>query len=219
MTELQLAAALSDEEVIERVKNGETGLYELIMRRYNQRLYRVTRAILGDAAESEDVMQEAYVRAYVHLDQFAGRAKFATWLTKIAVYEALSRRRNRGRIEELDAAPEGVAQMTLADQSEDPERQAIENQLCRRLEQAVDALPAPFRQVFVMREIEQMSTAEVASALGISIVAVKIRLHRARAALRRALGPDFGDSAVRAYAFHARRCDRVVAAVFARLAL
>ncbi len=210
MTELQLAAALSDEEVIERVKNGETGLYELIMRRYNQRLYRVTRAILGDAAESEDVMQEAYVRAYVHLDQFEGRAKFATWLTKIAVYEALARRRKRVQTEELD--------VNAAGKEQSPERQAMTNELRRRIEDAVDRLPERFREVFVLREIEQMSTAEAASALGISVMAAKIRLHRARMALRRALGEHVKDAAG-AYAFLGERCDRVVAGVFARICI
>src|SRR5258708_7137609 len=76
--------SLSDEQVVERVRAGEPELYELLMRRYNQRLYRVARAILGDESEAEDVIQEAYVRAFHHLDQFAGRARFATWLTRIA---------------------------------------------------------------------------------------------------------------------------------------
>src|SRR5215831_15414658 len=94
---------LSDEEVVRRVLDGETALFELIMRRYNQRLYRIARSILRDEAEAEDVMQEAYVRAYTHLHQFDGRAKFATWLTKIAVHEALARTRNRQRTVEIDA--------------------------------------------------------------------------------------------------------------------
>src|SRR5881296_3418030 len=99
---------LTDEEVVERVKAGQTPLYEIIMRRYNQRLYRAARAILRDDAEAEDVMQEAYVRAFTHLDQFAGRAAFATWLTRIAVHEALARARRRGRLQPLaDEGAEG----------------------------------------------------------------------------------------------------------------
>jgi RNA polymerase sigma-70 factor (ECF subfamily) len=89
------ASAMTDEEVVERVRVGETALFEVIMRRYNQRLYRTVRSILGNNEEAEDVTQDAYVRSYMHLDQFDGRAKFSTWLTKIAVYEALARLRKR----------------------------------------------------------------------------------------------------------------------------
>src|SRR5690242_9253983 len=94
----------TDEVVVERVKSGDTALYEIIMRRYNQRLYRVARAILHDDAEAEDVMQDAYVRAYQHLHQFAGRAPFAAWLTRIAVHEALARLRSRNRTDQLQEA-------------------------------------------------------------------------------------------------------------------
>src|SRR5512144_1472201 len=97
---------LSDEEVVTRVLAGETGLFEIIMRRHNQRLYRVARAILRNDAEAEDVMQDAYVRAYEHLGQFAGKAKFSTWLTRIAVHESLSRRRRVKRHQELEPMSE-----------------------------------------------------------------------------------------------------------------
>jgi RNA polymerase sigma-70 factor, ECF subfamily len=102
-TALTMASSpMSDEEVVKRVRAGETALYEILMRRHNQRLYRAARSILGNDGEAEDVMQEAYVRAYLHLDQFDGRARFSTWLTKIAVHEALARCRQRCRIIELD---------------------------------------------------------------------------------------------------------------------
>src|SRR6266446_7253030 len=106
----------TDEEVIDRVKAGDTALYELVMRRYNQRLYRIARAILRDDAEAEDVMQDAYVRAYQHLDQFARRAPFSTWLTRIAVHEALARVRQRNRVQQInDGEHEGEFVMTLAE--------------------------------------------------------------------------------------------------------
>src|ERR1044072_4204649 len=102
------AGSMTDEEVINRVKAGETPLFEVIMRRYNQRLFRVTRSILGNDGEAEDVTQDAYVRSYMHLDQFDGRAKFSTWLTKIAVHEALARVRNRQKLVEIDAASDSM---------------------------------------------------------------------------------------------------------------
>src|SRR5450432_4874209 len=99
-------AGIPDDEVVERVRAGETALYEILMRRYNQRLYRIARSILRNDVDAEDVMQEAYVRAYEHLNQFASEAKFSTWLTKIAVYEALGRLRQRGRNESLESLSE-----------------------------------------------------------------------------------------------------------------
>src|SRR5437667_8964119 len=115
----------TDEEVIERVKAGDTALYEIIMRRYNQRLYRVARAILRDDAEAEDVLQDAYVRAYQHLEQFAGRAPFSAWLTRIAVNEALGRLRLRKRNQQLDDKdPDGELSMNMVETSPDPEQSA-----------------------------------------------------------------------------------------------
>src|SRR5882762_6136163 len=115
----------TDQEIVERVKTGDTGLFEIIMRRYNQRLYRVARAILRDDAEAEDVTQQAYVNAYRHLDQFASRAMFSTWLTKIAVHEALARARRRGRFDEQEAVHDGDGDTMAALKSPgaDPERQ------------------------------------------------------------------------------------------------
>src|SRR6476620_9819744 len=112
---------LRDEEVVARVLAGETALFEILMRRYNQRLYRISRVILRDDGEAEDVMQDAYVRAYEHLNQFAGRAAFSTWLTRIAIHEALARKRRRGRMEELDALPNGDAMSILKSSAPSPE--------------------------------------------------------------------------------------------------
>lgn len=215
---LLLESEISDEAIVDRVRAGDTGLYEMLMRRYNQRLYRIARSILGDDAEAEDVMQEAYVRAYEHLDQFAGRSRFSTWLTKIAVYEALARRRRRSRTEELDIMhPEHSENYAFPAEERNPERQALNAELRRKLEEAMDRLPEQYRTVVVLRDVEQMSTAEAAATLGITALAVKIRLHRARAALRRSLAEDFGGLAASAYAFHASRCDRLVAAVLWRI--
>lgn len=210
---------LSDEEVVGRVLAGETELFEILMRRYNQRLYRVARSILADDGEAEDVMQDAYVRAYSHLGQFAGRARFSTWLTRIAVYEAMARVR-RGRrlvhIEDLPHREEGA--MTLVSSSErDPEQQAIQRDLQAVLEAAVGNLPESFRTVLMLRDIEGLSTAETAECLGIGEPLVKTRLHRARAALRQELESRSRAALAGSFPFHLSRCDRVVAAVFERI--
>ncbi len=210
---------ISDEEVVRRVRAGETGLFEVVMRRYNQRLYRVARAILRDDAEAEDVTQQAYVNAYRHLDQFAGRAKFSTWLTKIAVHEALSRARGRGRFAEQEAVDdwEGDTLGALKSPGPDPERQAFAGELRTLLDSAIEALPEHYRSVFVMREVEGLSAAESAECLDITEETAKTRLHRARLLLRETLGERAGIESGAAFPFEAPRCDRVVAAVFERL--
>jgi RNA polymerase sigma-70 factor, ECF subfamily len=152
--------AYSDEEIVGQVKAGDTALYEIIMRRYNQRLYRVARAILRDDAEAEDVMQDAYVRAYQHLDQFAGRALFSTWLTRIAVHEALSRLSKRGRNQQLDDTDlDGEISMNMAETSPDPEQRPSRAELSQLLEETLLELPDQYRTVVMLRDVEGLSTA------------------------------------------------------------
>lgn len=211
---------LSDEEVVARVRGGETALYEVLMRRYNQRVYRVARSILRNDAEAEDVMQDAYVRAYQHLDQFAGRAGFATWLTRIAVHEALARARRSNRWESLDDESE-PAQDEAAPRSSgdrDPERAMFDREMKTLLESAIERLPRDYRTVFVLREVEGMSTAETAESLGVSEDVIKTRLHRARGLLRDSLYESAGVSSPDAFQFHLSRCDRVVETVMRRIA-
>ncbi len=209
----------TDEEVVERVKAGDTALYEIIMRRYNQRLYRVARAILRDDAEAEDVMQDAYVRAYQHLHQFAGRAPFSAWLTRIAVHESLARLRLRNRSQHLeDPEQDGEFLMTMAETSPDPEQTASRAELGQLLEDAVLDLPEQFRTVVMLRDIEDLSTSETAVALDLSEENVKVRLHRGRAMLRGWLIDRVGAQARNAFPFMGVRCDRVVTGVFLRLA-
>ena len=200
---------LSDEDIVKRVLDGDTAVFELIVRRYNQRLFRATRAILRDDSEAEDVMQEAYVRAFVNLDQFAGEAKFSTWLTKIAIYEALGRLRRAKRQEEL---PE-----SMNSSSDNPERVAYGRELQSAIESAVDALPPLYRTVFVLREVEEMSVAEAADCLGITEESVKTRSHRARALLRSRLERAIGAAASQAFAFLGHRCDRMTSSVMERI--
>lgn len=212
--------ALTDEEAIRRIRAGEGGLFEVLMRRYNQRLYRAARSIVRDDAEAEDVMQQAYVNAYTHLDQLADGARFSAWLTRIAVYEALGRLRRRRRAREVDVSAETQgAGATPASTVPSPERQAFAGELRRLLESAVDALPRTSRSAFVLREVEGLSTAETAESLGVSEDVVKTRLHRARLLLRKELLDRAGLVRQDAFGFHASRCDRVVAAVLAELRL
>jgi len=209
---------ITDEEVVTRVLAGETGLFEIVMRRYNQRLYRVARAILRDDGEAEDVMQDAYVRAYEHLGQFAGRAKFSTWLTRIAVHEALARGHRKKRYQELEPMPGGGDPMErFASLTPNPEKQASNSEMRVLLEEAVEKLSDDYRAVFMLRDVEEMSTLEVADILEITEENVKIRLHRARALLRRSLYAHAGRERKQAFSFHAVRCDRVVKNVFERI--
>jgi RNA polymerase sigma-70 factor (ECF subfamily) len=212
------ASALTDEEVVRRVRAGETALFEVIMRRYNQRLFRVTRSILGNDGEAEDVTQDAYVRSYTHLDQFDGRASFSTWLTKIAVHEAMARLRKRQRLVEIDAASEFTGdRMNLESKSPSPEQEALNHTMRIILEAAVDRLPETYRSVFMLREVEEMNTAETAECLGLSEEAVKVRLHRARALMRKYIYAQTGAATTAAFQFLGARCDRMVSAVLERI--
>lgn len=209
----------TDEEVVDRVLAGETALYEIIMRRYNQRLYRVIRAILRDDAESEDVMQDAYVRGYQHLDQFEKRAPFSTWLTRIAIHEALARVRMRKRTDQLDLSDqEGGSPATPMDSSADPEQTTSQSEVSQMLEQAILGLADDYRAVLMLRDVEELSTAETAAALGITEQNVKVRLFRGRAMVRKSLFQRIGASSKQAFPFMGERCDRVVAQVFKKIA-
>ncbi|HEX3967338.1 MAG TPA: RNA polymerase sigma factor [Edaphobacter sp.] len=211
--------SLTDEEVVCRVRAGETALYEVIMRRYNQRLYRIARAILHNDAEAEDVMQDAYVRAYEHLDQFAGRAPFAAWLTRIAVHEALARLRLSSRNQSLDDNEhDGEPSMQITSKSPDPEQSASGSQLRDLLEEAVLDLPERYRTVIMLRDIEELSTSETADALDLTEDNVKIRLHRGHGMIRSWLFERMGAGAKEAFPFMGVRCNRVVEGVFHRLA-
>lgn len=215
----------TDEEIVDRVRAGDIGLYELIMRRYNQRLYRVARAILRDDDEAEDVMQDTYVRAYEHLDQFALRAPFSAWLTRIAVHEALARKRHRNRADQLEEDPgyqaslngEGRGPMRVLKPLLNPEETAATAEVRRLLEEALLSLPEAFRTVVMLRDVEQLNTAEVAAALELSDENVKVRLHRAHGMLRRWFASRIGENCKEAFPFMGERCDRVVCNVIEAL--
>jgi len=208
---------LSDDEVVTRVIEGETALFEILMRRYNRRLFRVTRSIVTNDLEAEDIVQDAYVRAYEHLNQFEGRARFSTWLTKIAIYEAYARVRriDYRKVDSISLLEDQGLDMKSKERN--PEQQIYDGELKMVLERAFDALPNDYKSVFMLREIEGLSTAETAECLEISEENAKTRLHRARALLQRELYSLAGANENAAFQFLGDRCDRMVARVLERI--
>jgi RNA polymerase sigma-70 factor (ECF subfamily) len=215
---------LDDLALVERARNRDGAAFRLIMQRHNRRLYRVARGVLGDDGEAEDVVQEAYLNAFTHLASFRGDARLSTWLTRITLNEALGRLRRRRPFVALNAIdtnfdPTEAQVIFLPRSSHDggPEAAAARTEARRLLESAVDRLPDPFRVVFVMREIEEMSVEETAAHLGLLPETVRTRLHRARRLLRQTLVETFASTMVDAFPFDGARCARMTAAVLERL--
>jgi RNA polymerase sigma-70 factor (ECF subfamily) len=209
---------LSDEVIVDRVRTGDAALFEVLMRRHNRRVYRAARAVLRNEAEVEDVMQQAYLAAFAHLSDFAGSARFPTWLLRITVNEALGRRRRAERMAVVAFNAEEDARMDENPQRvPDPERRAASRELATLVEAIVDGLPEMYRAVFLLREVEDLTTAEVAEVLGLGEDVVKTRLSRAKAAVRRELDVRIGSATAAVFPFDDPRCDRVVAFVMSRL--
>jgi RNA polymerase sigma-70 factor (ECF subfamily) len=222
------APAPPDAELVARARRGDGLAFELIMRRHNRRLFRLARGLVWNDAEAEDVLQESYVRAYARLGDLADGRALAAWLARIVANEALGRRhaaarvvsfeehRARGRVGD-DGEGDATAASDPASDQPDPERLAASGELRRLLEAAVDALPDEFRAVFVLREVEGLSTAETAACLALRPETVKTRLHRARCQLQEALGERLLAASPSLFEFQGARCDRVVGHVLPRL--
>ena len=215
-----------DTELIALVRTGHGPAFGAIMTRYNQRLYRIARGIVRDDAEAEDVLQEAYVRAFAGLPEFRGEAGLGTWLTRIVMNEALGRMRRRRPTAELEALDQAVERgdscvimFPGVNAVPDPEVAAARSEVRRLLEHAIDDLPEPFRLVLVMRDIEEMSIEETAANLDIRPETVKTRLHRARKLLRKSLDDKLSTSLRDTFPFLGARCARITASVLARLGL
>lgn len=213
-----IQSTLTDEEVIGRVLQGEKQLYENIIRKYNQRLYRVSRAIVKDDSEAEDAMQEAYVRAYEKLHDFEGRSQFATWLTRIVINESLMRVRKKSRLTYID--PQDVTKdaniyHSTPSDMQNPEQRTINNELKAVLEKAVESLPEKYRTVYMLREVEKMSVSETGECLEITESNVKVRLNRAKEMLRESLTALYSEGEL--FSFHLTRCNRIVENVLARV--
>jgi len=203
--ELASNPLLTDIDIIKQVQSGDTNLYEVIVRRYNDRLYRIARSIVKDSDETEDVMQEAYIKAFENLGQFKGTAKFSTWLTKILINEALARVRFMNKANEIHY--ENEIMIPVSNSIESPENAEIRKNIGNLLELAIEKLPQKYRLVFIMREVEGLSVSETAELLSISDENVKVRLHRAKSNLRNLLKDSLKGISI--YEFRDPRCNRI----------
>jgi RNA polymerase sigma-70 factor (ECF subfamily) len=219
-TRQEAAERLTDTELIARTQAGDMGALETLMRRHNRTLYRTARAILRDDAEAEDVVQEAYLKAYGALGSFRAESKLSTWLVRITANEALMRRRKTARaavVVPMDAASAGEQWEEPMSDEAGPERNALGGEMRQLLEKRIDALPDGYRAVFVLRALEELTVEETAVALDIPEATVRTRYFRARGLLRESLARDIDRSLEDAFAFAGARCDRIVANVLERI--
>jgi len=218
----KIDTAPADEELLPRLRAGDSAAFELLMRRHNRRLYRMARSLLGDAGDAEDAVQEAYIAGFRSLVDFRGEASLATWLSRIVVNECMTRLRRQARRDNIvpilavDALPleEGEAMQNQEDPSarpEPPDRLLWRTEMRALLERRIDQLPGPFRVVFVMRAVEELSVEETAEALRIPEATVRSRLFRARSLLREAIAQDLDLAQGDVFDFDGERCDRIVA--------
>lgn len=221
-TGLSAGARTSEAELIDRARRRHEAALREIMQANNRRLYRIARGILRSDSEAEDVVQETYIRAFTHLDDFLGESALSTWLSRIAINEALGRLRNRKPQVELGSVPEAtleaqIIRFPLSSAATDPEKSMAQREIQRVVEHAVDELPDTYRMVFIARVMEAMSMEETAELLGIKPETVKTRLHRARTLLRENVEKKIGPVVMDAFPFAGQRCERLTEAVLRRL--
>jgi RNA polymerase sigma-70 factor (ECF subfamily) len=206
-------------QLVRRALAREGDAFRTIIKTHNQRLYRIARGVVRNDSEAEDIVQEAYVRAFADLDAFRGDSSLATWLSRIVINEALGRLRKRRRTVAMPENPQAEIIRFPLNPSDDPERTMAQRQILQLVEQATDSLPDVYRTVFVARVIEGLSIEETADLLGVRPQTVKTRLHRARALVRKALDDQIGPVLLDAFPFAGRRCERLTSAVMRRLGL
>jgi RNA polymerase sigma-70 factor (ECF subfamily) len=214
MSTTSAAPVPEDADLVTAVLGGDKAAYETLVRRHNQRLFRAARAIVRDDDEAEDVVQQVWVAAYQGLAGFRGESALTTWLTRIVVNEALARRRRQKKGEHLALIDEEARAVT---DGRTPEEEAAAGELGRLLEAHIDRLPDIYREVLVLRDVEEMTTAETAACLGVSEETVRVRLHRARRELQGSLSEAVGSSLPNAFRFAGARCDRIAAHVMAAI--
>jgi len=211
----------SNADLVARARDRDEAAIRSIMQSNNRRLFRLARGILRNDSEAEDVVQETYVRAFTYLDQFRGDSSLSTWLSRIAMNEALGRLRGQRANVELTSLPQPtleaqIIQFPLA-ASTDPEKTMAQREIQQVVEHAIDEIPEPFRLVFVTRVIEGMNVEETAEILGLKPETVKTRLHRARAMLRENVENKIGPVVMEAFPFAGKRCERLTETVLKRL--
>ena len=212
-------SASGDMLLVHRAMAREADAFRAIIKTHNQRLYRIARGVVRNDSEAEDIVQEAYVRAFAALATFRGDASLATWLSRIVINEALGRLRKRRRTVAMPANQEAQIIQFPLNPSDDPERMMAQRQILRLVERATDNLPDVYRTVFIARVIEGLNIEETADLLGLRPETVKTRLHRARALVRKALDDEIGPVLLDAFPFAGRRCERLTEAVMKRLGL
>ncbi|RUU81110.1 RNA polymerase sigma factor [Mesorhizobium sp. M7A.F.Ca.MR.362.00.0.0] len=213
------SAVPGEMQLVHRALARDGDAFRTIIKTHNQRLYRIARGVVRNDSEAEDIVQEAYVKAFAHLDAFRGDSSLATWLSRIVINEALGRLRKRRRTVALPENPQAEIIRFPLNPSDDPERTMAQRQVLQLVEQATDSLPDVYRTVFVARVIEGLSIEETADLLGVRPQTVKTRLHRARALVRKALDDQIGPVLLDAFPFAGRRCERLTSAVMRRLGL
>ncbi|MEP7143705.1 MAG: RNA polymerase sigma factor [Ferruginibacter sp.] len=206
--DLNATVTISDNEIISRTLSGEKNLYALLVRRYNQRLYRIGMSIINDDAEVEDVMQVSYIKAYENLEKFEFKSGFSTWLTRILINESLLRLRKRKQSLTNNEAMIDKIYNGPGTDLQTPLTKVLNLELKAALEKAIHQLPEKYRTVFIMREIEDMNTSETQECLDLSEVNVKVRLSRAKIMLRNSLSAFYKKDDI--LHFHLTRCDRMV---------
>ena len=210
-----------DATLVRRVASGDRAAFELLMRRYNRRLYRLARAALRDDAEAQDALQDAYLSAYRSIGQFRGESALATWLSRLVLNACAARRRRANRRENIVPIVSSEHNMDIVagipDSGEPPERRVARAQLRSVLERKVSELPEIFRVVFVLRSVEEMSVEEIADTLSLPPETVRSRHFRAKSMLRESLAKEIDLAERDIFGFGGLQCDRIVAAVLARL--
>ena len=204
---------IPDNEIMNRVLSGERDLYAVLVRRYNQRLYRVAISITNDENETEEAMQVAYIKAFENLGTFGNKSAFSTWLTRILINECLQSKRKR-QLLAVNNDIENEIHLQTAHKSETPLTAMVNTELKTILEKTINELPEKYKTVFVMRELENMSIAETQECLGLSAANVKVRLNRAKAVLKNRLNELYTKDLL---SFHLSRCDRVTNNVMSKI--
>ena len=202
---------ISESEVIKRILGGEKELYEILVRRNNQKLYRIIRSYINDDAEIEDIMQDSYVKAFTKLYQFKLESTFSTWLIRIGINESLARIKEKGKLYHLNEQSDNLKSNTILEIPDskqlNPQDKMIRNEAKQLLENAIDSLDIKYKTVYILKEVEEMSLKEISTALDLTVANVKVRLHRSKEMLKEKLYEVANDKKIFEFGFS--RCDRI----------